>query len=189
MKYRFKMLFANHCDKRIVRVIGKSLLFMLVGVMLLSWVLWFRLQTTGWGMYAVIGNSMQPTIPSGAVILTQRRTVYADGDVITRRLDNGQLVTHRILNGIEDGGEVEYRLKGDGNQTADAELVNAQEIVGRVSYMVPWLGYAVMFSKTKLGIGLLIVLPAIILMLKATGDILGEIDRQMRDKSAVRSKV
>lgn len=62
------------------------------------------------------------------------------GDIITFRIDD-TVVTHRVTenrNGI-------CTTKGDANKTADPVSVKESQIIGRVVFSLPYLGYVIHF--------------------------------------------
>lgn len=79
---------------------------------------------TGLKVYRITSGSMSPTVPTGAVILTQRADAaeLLVGDVITtQRSAESRTVTHRIveISEGEAGAPVTVRLRGDANPAPD----------------------------------------------------------------------
>lgn len=92
--------------------------------------------------YVVRSGSMEPVLPTGALVLVDTgRRDFAIGDIITYRLsghDEGEiLVTHRIVGRSEDG----FLTKGDANEAEDQRPVRPAQIVGGVLAQIPWMGY------------------------------------------------
>jgi signal peptidase I len=85
---------------------------------------------------AIQGESMEPTIAEGDLIVITRPERVEVGDIGVFQVD-GQVVTHRIV-GIDPGGELV--TQGDANPTAD-DWGNAEvRLVGVYRLRVPWLG-------------------------------------------------
>ena len=80
-------------------------------------------------------------------------------DIITfRRPDSKtQVITHRIAN-IVDGN---FETKGDANSTNDGWAVIKSQVLGKVLFAIPLIGYPVAFAKTVPGFIILILIPAI----------------------------
>lgn len=101
----------------------------------------------------VVSGSMEPGIPTGSLILSQKVPVgdLEVGDVVTvpKRAGN-ELVTHRIVR-IEDA-EVgrELVLRGDANDTDDP-YGYAVESAGQHLVTLPGAGYAVAFVQSRSG--------------------------------------
>lgn len=107
----------------------------------------------GQELVIIRGSSMAPALPTGSLIGIS--AVQPDGlrvgDVVTVRLDRTEMVTHRIV-GIESSGEaITVRTQGDANPTADPDLRTADEVVGRVSWQVPFAGFALAFLSAPAG--------------------------------------
>lgn len=98
---------------------------------------------TGHETYVIRGSSMQPAIALGSLIIDERVPVSAirPGDVVTVRLHDAVVVTHRVVRVVDLPEGPQLELKGDGNQSPDAALVPSADVVGRVALIVPVAGY------------------------------------------------
>ena len=123
---------------------------------------------------AVLSGSMEPKIPVGAAVYVQECSPYAleVGDIITYQMGSSTLVTHRIVNIDEETQEI--TTQGDANHAPDSAPVAFSNVVGKVVFWIPLLGYLSIYIKTPLGIavgcGILIVL----ILLNFLPDILTE---------------
>lgn len=106
------------------------------------------------GMYVftVLSGSMEPTYPTGSMILVKPVDVDSlePGDVITYLISDNTLVTHRITDIVPDETNpdiIRFCTKGDANNTVDMLLVHENNVVGTPFFCVPKLGYAVAFLK------------------------------------------
>ena len=129
-----------------------------------------------WKAGPVVSGSMEPTIDTGSVVLTQRVPVAdlaVDDIVMFERPDEpGKQVVHRIaqLEPSQDGPII--RTKGDANATEDPWQVRPEgdtALVARGS--VPYVGYVALATRTAVGqhallaaAGLLIVAGVVLLM-------------------------
>ncbi|QLH84145.1 signal peptidase I [Halosimplex pelagicum] len=123
--------------------------------------------------YVVRSDSMSPAIGAGSVVYVNdvSASAISTDDVITFQRGS-ERVTHRVVAVVEENGERRFRTKGDANEDPDPELVSASEIVGRVSFHVPYVGYVVTFAQTDLGLGLLVIVPAALLIMMEVRDLL-----------------
>jgi len=141
---------------------------------------------TSYRVYSVNSGSMEPKIPLGSLVFIKSQKEYQEGDVITFKSEaNANVtVTHRIakVEKDEDIGKFGYQTKGDANEDADPELVNPLRVIGRVIFSIPLLGYGVTFAKTQIGFGLLIVIPATLIIYSEIGNIKKEIKKMMKNK-------
>lgn len=106
--------------------------------------------------YVVLSGSMEPEIPTGGVVFTNTNFRNPDkGDVITYKVNDGSLVTHRV---IEVGEEIV--TQGDANVMADPPITKDQ-VVGTVVFWLPYLGYALDFANHQ---GFYFILAALIIL-------------------------
>ncbi len=104
-------------------------------------------------LIVIRGASMTPAIPLGslAVVRTVGLEQIEPRDVVTLRLQNGVLVTHRVLRvaTLADGTYVQ--TKGDGNADPDPALVPIASAVGIVAFHVPYAGFMLAFLSLPSG--------------------------------------
>lgn len=114
----------------------------------------------------VLSGSMEPTIKTGSVVVVKPFSYYKIGDVITfgPYSKTQTPTTHRIQDIKVVGGSPVYITKGDANDTPDTKEIAQKDIVGKVLFSVPFVGYAVNFAKQPVGFVLIIVVPAIIII-------------------------
>ncbi|MEK7653403.1 MAG: signal peptidase I [Patescibacteria group bacterium] len=122
--------------------------------------------TGGYKFFVVTSGSMEPTIHTGSLVLTKAETNYQVGDIITfgkaSRLK--QPTTHRIFAQGDDLGAPVFTTKGDANNAPDREEIKNRDIIGKVVFSVPYVGYAVDAIKKPIGFILIIFIPAIIII-------------------------
>jgi len=96
-------------------------------------------------------GSMEPKIMPGDVILVkkiQEQEVNV-GDIINFHLEQVS-VTHRIV-AIENqkGGKRLFRTKGDNNSSVDSQLVDPQQIKGKVFQVIPKIGWPTLYLRSR----------------------------------------
>lgn len=117
-------------------------------------------------LMVVESGSMQPVIGQGSIILIKPQTKYNKNDVITV-LDSPVSkisVTHRIVDIKESNQDTIYTTKGDANESADTETRLKQNVLGKVLFSIPFVGYFVNFAKTREGLILLIIVPVTLII-------------------------
>ena len=144
--------------------------YALITLVLLLGVLLIGVQAdyiSGYELRIVQSGSMEPAIPTGALIVTRLESRYAVGDVITFAGSGPRSLptTHRIVGDGVRGGELEYITQGDANPDPDPAPVPQSAVSGRVIAAIPWLGYLIDFARQPLGFILLIIVPAAAIML------------------------
>lgn len=122
----------------------------LAGTLLLvaGWLLFLHPQSLyGRAAYVVVsGESMEPTMYTGDLVVVNRQDSYETGDVVVYavpagEVGAGQLIVHRIVGG---SGEAGFVIRGDNRDTADQWKPTAGELIGKQLVHVPaagrWLG-------------------------------------------------
>ena len=117
----------------------------------------------------VLTDSMYPDIKSGDLIIcnTAEAEDIKVNDVISffDPAGNGtSIVTHRVIEIVEDDGEIFFRTRGDNNNTEDKELVPAENLVGVYKMRIAGAGHIAMFMQSTAGLIICVVLPIILLV-------------------------
>lgn len=125
-----------------------------------AWVVTLRPQSLGGpATYVVIrGDSMEPNLHTGDLVILQAATTYAHGDVVGYRVPAGDvgaghLVVHRIDGGTPESG---FRMKGDNNASIDPWLPDTDDIAGRVWIALPAIGRMIAVLHQPSGIAALV---------------------------------
>ncbi len=132
---------------------------------------------TNYPLAVVDGNSMWNTLNHGDIVVIQG--VDADEIRIGSKEDNPQgdiivfydpgggiqrvywfftvpkLIVHRAIDRLPDG---DFITHGDNNPPWAREKVKESDIVGRVVFVIPWLGYLSLFMQSDWGIPTIICL-------------------------------
>ena len=127
----------------------------------------------------VQSGSMEPSIKTGALVILKPSSEYHIGDVIMFGEDTKTKVptTHRIVADEVRSGVFYYTTKGDANEDPDPQQVAQTEVIGKVLFSIPYLGYVLDFAKKPLGFALLIGVPAAIVVFDEAGNIWRETKR------------
>ena len=117
----------------------------------------------------VLTDSMYPDIKSGDLIIcnTAEAEDVKVNDVISffDPAGNGtSIVTHRVIEIVEEDGEILFRTRGDNNNTEDKELVPAENLVGVYKMRIAGAGHIAMFMQSTTGLIVCVVLPIILLV-------------------------
>lgn len=119
--------------------------------------------------YVVLSDSMAPALTTGDVVVV--RSVPPErigvGDVITYNspeAGNMDRISHRVVAVDRSGGETTFRTRGDMNDRRDQYVVEESDLIGRVWFSIPVVGYFLRFAGTDLGIVLLVVVPGVSLV-------------------------
>lgn len=94
----------------------------------------------------VLTSSMEPGLPPGTLVVIKPidTNEIVIGDIVTYQIESGKpgVVTHRVtgITNSSDGSRT-FTLKGDNNDVADELAVLPVQVVGKLWYSVPWIGY------------------------------------------------
>ena len=117
----------------------------------------------------VLTDSMYPYIESGDLIIchtAQAEEVKVD-DVISffDPAGNGtSIVTHRVLEIVQEDGTIKFRTKGDYNNTEDKMLVPGDSLVGVYKSRIAGAGNIAMFMQSTTGLIVCVVFPIVALV-------------------------
>ena len=123
-------------------------------------------------LYTIVSGSMEPNIKVYDVVVDKRvdsPTEIKPGDVITftstATLTKGVVITHRVVDVIEEDGKYYYKTKGDNNLSPDSAPAEYDFIIGKVIFRIPALGKVQSFIGTQAGWLLVIVIPALFVII------------------------
>ncbi len=143
--------------------------FLLILVLLL-----FVPNFVGFKTFSVISGSMEPNIPVGSLVYT-KSVEFEDlevGDVVSYKLSENTMVTHRVNSINTDNNTL--ITKGDANDNVDGSEVQNSQIVGKVIFTVPYLGYMAIYSRTPLAIVAVCIIVAVLITVNMLPGILKE---------------
>lgn len=156
--------------KKILKVISDVLL----ALVLIVAFLFYGMRILGFTPYTVLSGSMERVYPTGSIIYV--RDVEPEtldiNDVITFKMKNGVVATHRIVGFVEDEKNrniIYFQTKGDENEVVDGNLVKYEDVIGKPVFHIPYLGYVATFIIQPIGrivailVGIALVLVEIII--------------------------
>jgi signal peptidase len=125
----------------------------------------------GYFPLAVLSDSMYPVIEGGDMAIYQKEPTskMSVGDIVVffdpADSSHQSLVTHRIVEIVNEDGQTQYKTKGDANNTEDSYLVSSEDIVGIYKNKISNAGNVALFMQTTKGMLVCIVLPLCIMVL------------------------
>ncbi len=166
--------------KNIISVISYAIFIwlLLIGITLLIYVADVKIRAMkgdhtppNFNAYVVLTGSMEPGIMPKDVIFTKKVDIddIEVGDVITFiSSDNrfaGSIITHRVVDIIDDDPEhIKFQTKGDNNNVADWALVEDYNVLGRVFFKLPKVGYIQDFLAKQGGWIIVILIPCLVVV-------------------------
>jgi signal peptidase len=118
----------------------------------------------------VLTDSMAPEIMSGDIIICQQTDpesiVVGDDISFFDPAGNGtSIVTHRVIEIVEENGQKYFRTKGINNNTEDRVLVPMNKLVGKyIDIRLPGAGHIALFMQSTPGLIVCVVVPIVLLV-------------------------
>lgn len=109
----------------------------------------------GYRQYMVLTGSMEPNYNIGDLIVIKEKPQedIKVGDIVNYVTDNGKdTITHRVIEIVEQNGQIMYKTKGDNNSSSDPNLVNYSQIQGTIVFKINKLGAIITEFLTGVGI-------------------------------------
>jgi len=145
----------------------------------------------GWRVDAVLSGSMEPRLKVGSLVVTrpvEPEEIEVGDIIIFHPVTVGENpIAHRVI-GIDQTSPLHFQTKGDANGKPDPFTVPAQNLVGKICFDIPSLGFFTEFLKTPVGFFFGMVIPGLIIIVlyitsvwrALTGDGKGKPDRVVR---------
>ena len=162
---------------KILTVVGTVLCVILIPILLVNIILIAKSYINKDEVPSVVGmlplivltDSMHPEIESGDLIIcnTAKAEDVEKNDVISffDPAGNGtSIVTHRVIEIVEEDGKTLFRTRGDNNNTEDKELVSAENLVGIYKMRIAGVGHVAMFMQSTAGLIVCVIIPIVLLV-------------------------
>lgn len=140
-------------------------------------------------LFTVQSGSMEPTIHTGSLIISKPFATYSKGEIVTFKSEGDRLnsnpkttTTHRIYKVELVDNKLAFTTKGDANKGPDAGTIDQGLIIGKEVLSIPLLGYPISFAKTKEGLLILIIIPAVIIIYSELINIKNEAQKLIRER-------
>lgn len=106
----------------------------------------------------IYSGSMRPSIDVGDIVIVSKVPIdeVQKGDVIQYKTQNMSIpIVHRVQEIYDEGDNVFFITKGDANDNSDSEPVLSENVMGKVVFNLPKIGWIPIFFKdmiSKIGI-------------------------------------
>ena len=171
--------------KKIINIFQWLLTVVLISIVLLLVFTAFN-PIKSFQVLRVMSGSMEPAIKVGSVVFTQKvdPEILKKGEIITyiSAEDPNVSITHRLVAVEKKNGETVFKTKGDANSIEDIAEISSFQIKGKVIFSLPFLGYLSVWIKKPLGFGLLVVLPALLIIISELLNIKKTIEKEVEKK-------
>ena len=105
------------------------------------------------------------------------------GDIITFKVDENTLVTHRV---VKNENDTEYVTKGDANNSVDTQKVKFKDIEGKYLFKTIILGKIIKIIQSPIGINFVLILPVLIIAIIVINDKDKENKKNMRKEKRLK---
>ncbi len=120
----------------------------------------------GYKLYIVESGSMTPALKINSIIVVKKTSPekIKVGDIITFNTSvDGSRVSHRVA---DIGKDKEYFItRGDANNVEDPKPVTKENIIGKVSFSIPYVGYIFTLLRGTKGMVFIIAMASIWLII------------------------
>ncbi len=135
----------------------------------------------------VFSGSMGKAMPVGAVAWMEKvdEEDIKVGDIIAFKQPERTppvIVSHRVIEVVEE--PLSFITKGDANQKEDPAPVPAENVIARIPFSIPRLGYflalAKRYTRGRIGFAVFIALPTVFIIGGAVNDMIYELNPRKR---------
>jgi len=142
-------------NKKMTKRIFKCIiLVVLIILFIINLILSFEENTHILGIYMfnIVSESMEPTFYKDDLAIVRKCTLkeLKKGDIITFNQDD-RTISHRILQITKEKGDIKFITKGDNNDVRDQELVEVQDIYGKVLFSIKKVGKFIHYIQNARG--------------------------------------
>lgn len=124
----------------------------------------------GYRMYSVMSGSMTPVYPTGSLVIvriTDPEDIKVGDDITFYNPGSSQEIwTHRVTQIITDYGNngICFKTQGVANPNEDPFVTLGGNVVGVVSFSIPYAGYVLNYIQNNILISIVIILLALTLI-------------------------
>jgi len=148
-------------------------------------------QVAGYRLQIIDNEGISPDIEAGSLAFVRKVDLEEIGvnDLITFRSpdDLNLLVTRRVVE-VTGDDNLQFITSGGDHQLNDFGPVPAQNVVGRVTGSVPYLGYFLDYAQTSQGLILFIFIPGVIIIGYEVSQIIIHLSRKKNGRKNKKNK-
>lgn len=169
---------------KIARVIYNVLSALIIVILATLAILLIGVRAFGFTPYAVLSGSMEPDYSVGSAVYV--KSVEAEdievGDVITFTMSGSStVVTHQVIEIDEDGL---FYTQGLANEALDGSPVTIDNVIGKVIFCIPYMGYISVYVTTPPWIYMIVAAVLIWIIIMYMIDVL----REEEDEEGIREQ-
>lgn len=140
-----------------------------------------------WKPFIVLSGSMETEIYPGDIVIVKEidANTLKKGDIIAFR-QKEVVITHRIVEIVDENGEKQFVTKGDNNNEKDQSLVKLDDVEGIFKFKVRGIGNFAMFLQTPVGMVTCLSIPLALLILMQISQ--SKKEQQMYEQTSQKEK-
>ena len=155
MKYDVEKISNKIKNKKMTKKIIKYIILVaLIILFIINLILSFEENTHILGIYMfnIVSESMEPTFYKDDLVVVKKcsEKELKKGDIITFKQED-RIVSHRIDEITKEKGEVKFITKGDNNDIRDQDLVNVQDVYGKILFSIKKIGKLIHYIQNARG--------------------------------------
>lgn len=190
MEYDVEKISNKIKNKRMTKKIFKYIMLnILIVLFVINLILSFEENTHILGIYMfnIVSGSMEPTLEINDVVVVQKCEIsdLQEGDIITFQQE-GRTISHRILNVTKEKGIVKFETKGDNNEIPDPDLVEQEQVYGKVLFRIRKIGKFISYIQNARGFINIVIFAIIVYILVSLKDKQRNIRKMKRKKYEIK---
>lgn len=155
MEYDVEKISNKIKNKKVTKRLFKCIILVcLIVLFIINLILSFEENTHILGIYMfnIVSESMEPTFYKDDLAVVQKTKLekLKKGEIITFKQED-RIISHRIYDISKEKGKVKFITKGDNNDVQDKDLVEFQDVYGKVLFIIPKLGKLVHYIQNSRG--------------------------------------
>ena len=155
MKYDVEKISNKIKNKKMTKKIIKYIILVaLIILFIINLILSFEENTHILGIYMfnIVSESMEPTFYKDDLVVVKKcsEKELKKGDIITFKQED-RIISHRIDEITKEKGEVKFITKGDNNDIRDQDLVNVQDVYGKILFSIKKIGKLIHYIQNARG--------------------------------------
>lgn len=153
--------------KKILKIIGTIIIVVLTLLLLFDVIIVIKSKTNpdkvpgilGYKPFIVMSGSMMSQIEIGDLVFVKETdaTSLKENDIIAFKDEENLVTTHRIINVINENGEISFETKGDSNNVKDEKRVYPKDIEGIYIFKIEKLGKFILFLQEPQGFSIMML--------------------------------
>ena len=120
-------------------------------------------------IFIVLSESMVPVMNIGDAVIVnsvESKDIKAGNIIAFLPSDSAKTsVSHRVIEVYnDDNGDISFQTKGDAVEDKDPFIVKSENVIGKIDFLVPNIGYLTRYSKKPILFIIFVIIPALLIV-------------------------